>query len=194
MDNIIFVIFIAMLLTIIGLSILNFKDQILNFMLGIRRKRAIFIDLRLVKFVTLSKDLKDFEMFGKTFVWNFDKELNGACFYRSDMVEALQTSLPNSKIGVRPVDIELLPDKCGYWCDSNEYHTNLKNKLLETLMMLKAKDTIINILMIIVILSLVILALLYFRTNGINQSLDTIQSSITALNQTLRPSPDIVIR
>ncbi len=180
MEPIIFLIVITQMLMIIGLCVMNFKDQLLNFMLGIRRKRAIFIDLRLSKYVTLSVDLKSFEMFGKTFVWNFTKELNGCCFFRSDMVE--------------PVEMSIDVEKCKYWCDSNEYHTNLKNKLLETLMMLKNKDMIINMLMIVAVICFIILALLYFRTNGINESLDTIQNNINALNQTIRPAPDITIK
>lgn len=169
MDTTIFLILIAQLIIIIALSVMTFKDQILNFVLGIRRKRAVFLDIRKSMFITLSKDLKSFEAFNRVFIWNFNKELNGCSFYRSDNSE--------------PLAIELEVEKCRYWCDSNEYHTNLKNKLLETMMMLKNKDQIIIMLIISIFISLAVLALVYFKTGSIQDSLNNIQNSISVINQ-----------
>jgi len=169
METISFLIIIAQMLIIIWLGFMTFKDQIMNLMLGIRRKKAIFLDLRQSKYITLSKDLKTFEMYGKTFVWNFTKELNGCCFFRSDMAESIDTLLEK--------------DKCKYWCDSNEYHTNLKNKMLETLMMLKGKDQIIMLLFVVLLVSGATLALMYIKTGSISDSITHVESIVNAINQ-----------
>ena len=177
MEALIFSILIIQLIIIMVLSVLNFKEQLLNFYLGIRRKRAIFLDLRQAKTVTLSLDYKTFEAYNKVFVWNFAKEVNNACFYRSDNSEALEA--------------ELVPEKCQYWCNSNEYHTNLKNKLLETLMMLRSKDTIIMLLIICLIIGSITLMLVWIKTGSISDSLEVVKTGITALNnsqiQTTQP-------
>ncbi len=170
METVLFIILIAQFLLIIALCVMNFKDIILNFILGIRRKRAIFIDIRSSIFLTLSDDLKTFEYMGKVFVWNFQKELNGVCFYRTDNSEAL--------------DMTIDVDKCRYWCDSNEYHTNLKNKLLETMMMLRNKDTIIMFLIIGIIVGVATIGLVYIQTNAIKESINVVQNTLYVMNQT----------
>jgi hypothetical protein len=164
MEPIVFFILIIQLLIIIGLSVASFKDQILNFMLGIRRKRVMFLDLRLFKYITLSKDLKTFTFASLTYVWNFQKELNGCCFYHSQNSEAL--------------DAKIEASLCKYWCDSNEYHTNLKNKLLETMMMLRNKDQIIQMMVIVIIIALAILALVWMKTSAIQESLNVITAAV----------------
>ncbi len=172
MDSLIFGIIITLIIVIMGLSSYVFKEQILTFQLGIRRKTVIFIDLRQKIRVTLTRDCKTFEYRNKIYIWNQDREKNNACIYDSRNVE--------------PLRIEMSEERCLYWCDSSEYHTNLKNTLLETLMMLKSKDTIITLLSICLLLSVIIAALVYFRTGTLLDQGAHIQQSVEILNQTSR--------
>ena len=171
MNWLIFFIIIVQFIIVIVLSVNTFKEQLLSFKYGIRRKTAFFIDTRDKVRVTLNQEMKKFEYMGLDYIWNFEKEKNGGCIFITANAEALEVSL----------DIE----KCRYWCDSNEYHTNLKNQLLETLMMLKSRDTIIMILIICLVAVIVSAAIMFFRTGSIIESTTNIENSLTAINNTM---------
>jgi hypothetical protein len=170
MDNFVFVILCAQFLLIAYLCLKQFEEAILTFQLGIRRKTAVFMDIRISKRVTLDLGLKTFSYQGNVYNWSMAYEKNGACVYVLNNAEAMDVKLDN--------------EKCSYWCDTNEYHTNLKNKLLETLMMLKAKDAIINLLIIVLILVAIVGAIVYFRTGSIIEATTNINNGIIALNNT----------
>lgn len=164
MENITFVLLIAQFVAIIGLIMNTFKEQFLSFKLGIRRKTAFFIDIRKEIRITLDENLKGFEYNGLPYVWNPEKEKNGGCIFVTSNSEPLELTWDTAK--------------CTYWCNSNEYHTNLKNKLLETMMMLKSKDQIILMLIIAIVLIGIVGAFVFIRTGNILDAISSLETTI----------------
>lgn len=178
MESFLFLLLIFQFCLIMGLCYAVFFERITTLRYGIRRKTATFIDRRQSVRVTLSENLKTFEFENSLYVWNTDRETNDGCVYVTNNAEALAVSADWTK--------------CTYWCDTNEYHTNLKNTLLQTLMMLRSRDIIITLLMILLIISIAIIAFVWFRTGTIITNTNDIYNQVIALNHTINPHDVIV--
>lgn len=157
------------MIIIIAEAFFIFKERILRLYYGERRKRVLWIDERYSEWVTLWPDLKGFTNEYGTFTWNKQKEKYNACVFNSTNAEPLE------------VDFDITKTK--YWCDSNEYHTVLGNKLLELLMMLKVKDQIIFLLIIVLIFVVLSGALSYIQGSSINEQIQLVKNNTEVLRR-----------
>lgn len=114
-------------------------------------------------------------------VFSQKKVFRGTVFYESGNVE--------------PLEIERDLTKYKYYCDTKNYDTISRNDILQTLMILRAKELLMYLICIGIFVTLIGIVANYYFTNtlhtdiinSINQSISNIKPQITPNGVSVRP-------
>lgn len=113
------------------------REQIMSKIYGVRFKRWIEIDTGRLGYVILNKSLNSCKILGKIRTVNRENIKFNIMYFVSDNVENLK--------------VEDDKNKYSFYCNSEEFDTVYKNKLLETLMLSLQNDKLVMILIAIVL-------------------------------------------
>ena len=140
------------------------KNKIYSRIYGKRYQYVHVIETGDCGYALFDKNLRFGNLNGMTIVYNFAKIKGDTLFYANNCSE--------------PLEVSFNKDKCEYWVDSNEYEINLKNDLLQTLMMLRSKDQIIILLIVCIIVEFFIMVYLWQNFGNIDGKFELIYNEI----------------
>lgn len=146
-----------------------FRVEIISKMYGIRFKRWIEIDTGRMGYTILNKSLNSCNILGMIRTVNRANIKFNVMYFVSDNVENLK--------------VEDAKDKYQFYCNSEEYDTVYKNKLLETLMLALQN----NWLMIILFAVILVAAIAGYSLYQDQQTTAKIDWLVWKVNQTYAP-------
>jgi hypothetical protein len=121
----------------IGAIMYSFREQIISRIYGVRYKRWIELDTGRYGYTILDKSLDHCKIMGQTKTISRKNILHGILYFVNDNVENLKLEPDNNKWLA--------------YCNSEEFDTVYKNKLLEQLMLIMERNWIIMILIVSII-------------------------------------------
>ena len=135
-----FTIVIAMEFLVIAIAMFAFRENIAKAMYGVRYKKWLELDTGRSGYVILDKSMDTCKIMGQRKAVKRENILNGWIYFVNENAENMK--------------LENAPDKWQYYCNSEEFDTVYKNKLLQTLMLVMEAN-IVKIIMLLMIVCII---------------------------------------
>jgi len=168
---------------------LLFKERIMKLHYQDRRKRAIFVNLRIHRFVTLDEARKFFSFRGLLYSWDSEFERNECSIYDTNCTAPMQIGTETVDV-VQPLSPEVARYKLFYWPESTEFKNSYHNQLFKA-MMLAMKGDILMYILIAAAAAAAIALYDYTKIAALQDQLNAIGRMLISINQSIPQIPPI---
>ncbi len=148
------------------------KNIIKRKLYGDRWQYYYIIDTGDSGYVLFPVDYSSVKINGLERVYNREKILSGTLFYTQKNSEPLQTDCDFNCDNANTVE---------WYCDSHEFTTVLHNSLIEKLFLSLETSNIQRWFMILAIISIAIIGFMWYKFNGMQSQLTSLQDALIAL-------------